>query len=260
MIRSLMIAKTGLDAQQTQLDVISNNLANVSTAGFKRSRAVFEDLLYQTLRQPGAQSSQQTQLPTGLQLGTGVRPVATERVFTQGNLQQTGNALDIAINGQGFLQVTLPDGSLAYTRDGSLHLDAQGQLVTSSGYSLSPAITIPANAQVITIGRDGVVSVTQAGQATPTQVGSIQIANFVNPAGLQGRGENLYIESASSGSPSTNTPGSNGAGTLQQNYVESSNVNVVEELVAMIQTQRAYEINSKAVSTTDQMLQRLSQL
>ena len=260
MIRSLWIAKTGLDAQQTQLDVISNNLANVSTSGFKRSRAVFEDLLYQTVRQPGAQSSQQTQLPTGLQIGTGVRPVATERVFTQGNLQQTSNSLDVAINGQGFLQVALPDGTTAYTRDGSLHLDNQGQLVTSSGYTLTPAITIPASAQTITVGRDGTVSVTSAASVTPTQVGAIQLANFVNPAGLQARGENLYVESAASGSPSTNAPGSNGVGVLSQGYIETSNVNVVEELVNMIQTQRAYEINSKAVQTSDQMLQRLSHL
>jgi len=260
MIRSLWIAKTGLDAQQTQLDVISNNLANVGTTGFKRSRAVFEDLLYQTLRQPGAQSSQQTQLPTGLQVGTGVRPVATERIETQGNLQQTGNSLDVAINGKGYLQVTLPDGTTAYTRDGSLHLDNQGQLVTSSGYAISPAITIPSNAQSVTIGRDGVVSVTQSGQAQPTQVGSLQLATFINAAGLESRGENLLIETAASGSPTANAPGSNGAGVLQQGVVETSNVNVVEELVNMIQTQRAYEINSKAVQTSDQMLQRLSQL
>ena len=260
MIRSLWIAKTGLDAQQTQLDVISNNLANVGTAGFKRSRAVFEDLLYQTLRQPGAQSSQQTQLPTGLTLGTGVRPVATERIFTQGNLQQTGNNLDVAVNGQGFFQVQLPDGTTAYTRDGSFHLDAQGQLVTSSGYALQPAITIPSNALTVTVARDGTVTVTQPGQATPTQVGALQLANFINAAGLQSQGENLYLETAASGTPTTNTPGTNGLGTLSQGYVETSNVNVVEELVNMIQTQRAYEINSKAVQTSDQMLQRLSQL
>ena len=260
MIRSLWIAKTGLDAQQTQLDVISNNLANVGTTGFKRSRAVFEDLLYQTVRQPGASSSQQTQLPTGLQVGTGVRPVATERIRTQGNLQQTGNPLDLAIRGQGFLQVSMPDGTLAYTRDGSLHTDAQGQLVTSGGYPVSPAITIPANAQSVSIGRDGVVTVTQPGQAAATQVGTLQIANFINPAGLESRGENLLVETGSSGAPTTNTPGSNGAGLITQGYVETSNVNVVEELVAMIQTQRAYEINSKAVQTSDQMLQRLSQL
>jgi flagellar basal-body rod protein FlgG len=260
MIRSLWIAKTGLDAQQTQLDVITNNLANVNTAGFKRARAVFEDLLHQTLRQPGAQSSQQTQLPTGLQLGTGVRPVAAERIFTQGNLQQTGNTFDLAINGQGFFQVSMPDGSVGYTRDGSFHVDAQGQLVSSSGYGLSPAITIPANAQSITIGRDGTVSVTQQGQAAPTQVGTIQLASFLNPAGLQSQGENIYLESAASGSPTANTPGTNGLGVLNQGYVETSNVNVVEELVNMIQTQRAYEISSKAVQTSDQMLQRLSQI
>ena len=260
MIRSLWIAKTGLDAQQTQLDVISNNLANVGTAGFKRSRAVFEDLLYQTLRQPGAQSSQQTQLPTGLTVGTGVKPVASEKIFTQGNLQQTGNQLDVAINGGGFFQVQLPDGTTAYTRDGSFHLDANGQLVTSSGYQLQPAITIPANALTITVARDGTVTVTQPGQATPTQVGSLQLANFINASGLQSQGENLYLETASSGTPTTNTPGTNGLGTLSQGYVETSNVNVVEELVNMIQTQRAYEINSKAVQTSDQMLQRLAQL
>ncbi|HEV8502804.1 MAG TPA: flagellar basal-body rod protein FlgG [Casimicrobiaceae bacterium] len=260
MIRSLWIAKTGLDAQQTQLDVISNNLANVSTSGFKRSRAVFEDLLYQTMRQPGANSSQQTNLPTGLQIGTGVRPVATERIFSQGNLQQTSNSLDVAINGQGFLQVQMPDGSTSYTRDGTLHLDSQGQMVTSSGYPILPAITVPSNAQTITIGNDGTVSVTQAGQAAPTQIGALQLANFINPAGLESRGENLYTETQSSGNPTTSTPGSNGMGTLSQGYVETSNVNVVEELVNMIQTQRAYEINSKAVETSDQMLQRLAQL
>ncbi|WP_019141189.1 flagellar basal-body rod protein FlgG [Noviherbaspirillum massiliense] len=260
MIRSLWISKTGLDAQQTQMDVISNNLANVSTSGFKRSRAVFEDLLYQTMRQPGAQSSQQTQLPTGLQIGTGVRPVATERIFTQGNLQQTGNDKDVAIQGAGFFQVLLPDGTTAYTRDGSFHMDSQGQLVTSSGYPVQPAITIPANAQTLTIGRDGTVSVTQPGVVNPIQVGALQLATFINPAGLESRGENLYVETASSGNPNTTTPGTNGAGLLAQGYVETSNVNVVEELVNMIQTQRAYEINSKAITTSDQMLQRLSQL
>lgn len=260
MIRSLWIAKTGLDAQQTQMDVITNNLANVSTTGFKRSRAVFEDLLYQNLRQPGAQSSQQTQLPSGLQLGTGVRAVATERIFTQGNLQQTGNSKDLAINGQGFFQVLLPDGSAGYTRDGSFQVDSQGQMVTASGFVIQPAITIPANAQSITVGRDGTVSVTQPGATAPIQVGSIQLATFINPAGMLSMGENLYVETAASGSPGTNTPGTNGAGLLIQASVETSNVNVAEELVNMIQTQRAYEINSKAITTSDQMLQRLSQL
>ncbi len=260
MIRSLWIAKTGLDAQQTQLDVISNNLANVSTNGFKRSRAVFEDLLYQTLRQPGAQSSQQTTIPSGLQLGTGVRPIATEKIHVQGSLTQTGNPLDIAINGQGFFQIQMPDGTLAYTRDGSFQKDSTGQIVTSSGYPLSPALTIPSNAVSVTVGRDGVVSVVQAGTATPTQVGTVQLASFVNPGGLQSTGENLFVETASSGTPTPNTPGTNGTGLLNQGYVETSNVNVAEELVNMIQAQRAYEINSKAISTSDAMLGKLSQL
>lgn len=260
MIRSLWIAKTGLDAQQTQMDVISNNLANVSTTGFKRTRPVFEDLLYQTLRQPGAQSSQQTMLPSGLQLGTGVRPVATEKIFTQGNLQQTGNALDIAIQGKGFLQVLLPDGTTGYTRDGSFQVDSQGQMVTASGYPLQPSITIPADATSVTIGADGTVSVLQPGSASPSQIGSIQLAGFINNAGLQSFGENIYLETAASGTPSANTPGTNGLGTLNQTYLETSNVNVVEELVNMIQAQRAYEINSKAISTSDQMLQKLTQL
>ncbi|MBI3147743.1 MAG: flagellar basal-body rod protein FlgG [Betaproteobacteria bacterium] len=260
MIRSLWISKTGLDAQQTQMDVLANNLANVSTNGFKRSRPVFEDLLYQTIRQPGAQSTQQTQLPSGLQLGTGVRTVATERLFTQGNLQQTGNALDVAIQGNGFFSVLLPDGSTAYTRDGSFQRDSQGQIVTSSGYTVQPAITIPANATSVTIGRDGTVSITQPGTSATTQVGALQLSSFVNPGGLQSVGENLYLETAASGTPNANTPGTNGLGTLNQNYVETSNVNVVEELVSMIQTQRAYELNSKSIQTSDQMLQRLSQL
>lgn len=260
MIRSLWIAKTGLEAQQTQMDVISNNLANVSTTGFKRARAVFEDLLYQTLRQPGAQSSEQTTLPSGLQIGTGVKPVATERIFTQGNLQQTGNAKDVAIQGNGFFQVLMPDGTTTYTRDGSFQVDANGQLVTASGYPVQPAITIPPDTLTLTIARDGTVSVQQAGSAATTVVGTLQLAMFVNPAGLQSLGENLYGETTASGTPTTTAPGSNGAGLLNQGYVETSNVNVVEELVNMIQTQRAYEINSKAISTSDQMLARLTQL
>jgi flagellar basal-body rod protein FlgG len=260
MIRSLWISKTGLEAQQTQMDVISNNLANVSTTGFKKSRAVFEDMLYQTLRQPGAQSSQQTQVPSGLQIGTGVSPVAAERIHTQGNLQQTGNNLDVAVNGAGFFQVLLPDGTTGYTRDGSFQSDNQGQLVTASGYVVQPAITIPANSSNVTIGRDGVVTVTQPGTAAPVQIGSLQLATFINPAGLQSQGENLYVETASSGTPNTNVPGTNGTGLLNQGMVETSNVNVVEELVSMIQTQRAYEINSKAITTSDQMLQKLTQM
>jgi len=260
MIRSLWISKTGLDAQQTQMDVVANNLANVSTNGFKRSRAVFEDLLYQNIRQPGAQSSQQTQLPSGLQLGTGVRPVATERIFSQGNLQQTNNDKDVAIQGAGFFQVLLPDGTTAYTRDGAFQTDSQGQLVTASGFPVQPAITIPATAQSFSVGRDGTVSVTTAGTTATTQIGSIQLATFINPAGLQAKGENLYVETTASGTANNNTPGTNGAGLLSQGYVETSNVNVVEELVNMIQTQRAYEINSKAITTSDQMLQKLSQM
>ncbi len=260
MIRSLFIAKTGLEAQQTNLDVITNNLSNVSTNGFKRSRAVFEDLLYQNIRQPGAQSSQQTALPSGLQMGTGVRSVATERIFTVGNPTSTGNSKDVMINGAGFFQVLMPDGSTAYTRDGSFQTDGNGQLVTSSGYPVQPTVTIPANAQSMTIGKDGTVTVQLPGSAAPTQVGTLMVTSFVNPAGLESKGENLYVETGASGTPNTNTPGTNGVGGLLQGYVESSNVNVVEEMVNMIQTQRAYEINSKAITTSDQMLQKLAQL
>lgn len=260
MIRSLWIARTGLDAQQTSLDVIANNLANTSTNGFKRARAVFEDLLYQTIRQPGAQSSQSTQIPSGLQLGTGAQPISTARIHTQGSLQQTGNDLDVAINGAGFLQVLLPDGTTAYTRDGSFQKDNQGQLVTANGYPVQPNITIPADALTVTISSDGVVSVTQPGSSAVTQVGTMQVATFINVGGLQSIGENLFLETASSGAPTPSTPGSNGAGSLNQRYVETSNVNVAEELVSMIQTQRAYELNSKVVSTSDQMLARLTQL
>lgn len=260
MIRSLWISKTGLDAQQMQMDVISNNLANVSTTGFKKSRAVFEDLLYQTMRQPGAASSQQTQLPTGLQLGTGVQPVATERVHTQGNLQKTDDARNVAILGDGFFQVLMPDGTTSYTRDGTFKTNDQGQLTNASGFPIDPAITIPQDATSMTISSDGIVSVTTSGTVGSVQIGSIQLATFINPGGLESKGDNLYVETTASGAPITNTPGSNGSGSLKQNYVETSNVNVVEELVSMIQTQRAYEINSKAITTSDQMLQRLTQM
>lgn len=260
MIRSLWIAKTGLEAQQTNMDVISNNLANVSTNGFKRQRAVFEDLLYQTIRQPGAQSSEQTTIPSGLQLGTGVRPVATERIHSQGSLTQTNNSKDVAIDGSDFFQVQLPDGSTAYTRDGSFQFDQNGQLVTASGYPIQPAITIPQDANTLTVGKDGLVSVSIVGQTAPQQVGQLTLATFMNDSGLESIGENLYRETQASGAPNESTPGLNGAGSLTQGYVETSNVNVAEELVNMIQTQRAYEINSKAVSTSDQMLQRLMQL
>jgi flagellar basal-body rod protein FlgG len=255
---ALWAAKTGLDAQQTRMTVTSNNLANVNTSGFKKGRAVFEDLLYQNVKQVGSATSQDTQAPSGLSLGTGVRVVATEKNYSQGNLVQTNSSLDLAINGRGFFQIQLPDGTLGYTRDGSFQTNAQGELVTSSGYRVQPGINIPDGAQSVSIGADGVISVQVAGQATPTQVGSVQLVDFVNPAGLQPRGENLLLESASSGPAQTGTPGLNGLGLLVQGNLESSNVNVVEELVNMIETQRAYEMNSKAIATTDQMLEYVS--
>ena len=255
---ALWVAKTGLDAQQTNMAVISNNLANVNTTGFKKSRAVFQDLLYQNVSQVGAATSQNTQAASGLELGTGVSLVATEKVYTQGNLNQTGNALDLAINGSGFFQVLMPDGSLAYTRDGSFQVSATGQLVTASGYTVQPAITIPAGAQSVTVAGDGTVQAQLAGATAPTTVGTMQLANFVNPAGLQPNGQNLLVESASSGNAQTGGPGQNGLGALQQGYTESSNVDVVEEMVNMIETQRAYEMNTKAIQTNDQMLSYLS--
>ncbi len=259
MIRSLWIAKTGLDAQQMNMDVIANNLANVSTNGFKRSRAVFEDLMYQTMRQPGTQSSEQTTLPSGLQIGTGVRPVTTERLHTQGNLSQTNNSKISPLTARVF-QIQMPDGTSAYTRDGSFQVDQNGQLVTNAGFPVQPGITIPANATSITVSRDGVVSVTQQGQTQAAQVGQLTLSTFMNNAGLDSVGENLYKETQASGAPTDSTPGQNGAGLLYQGYTETSNVNVAEELVTMIQTQRAYEINSKAISTSDQMLAKLTQL
>lgn len=255
MSSSLWIAKTGLEAQQTRMATISNNLANASTTGFKRDRAVFADLIYQNIVQVGASSSEDTQLPSGLNVGTGVRTVATEKLFTQGGIVQTGNSFDVAIQGRGFLQVLMPDGTVGYTRDGSLQRDSTGQLVTSQGYALQPSITIPANTLSVSIGSDGIVSATSQGSAAPSQIGNIQLADFVNPVGLQAIGNNTYLESAASGSPQTGTPGLTGLGTIIQSAVEGSNVNTVEELVNMIETQRAYEMNSKAVSTADQMMQ-----
>ncbi|QNK74365.1 flagellar basal-body rod protein FlgG [Variovorax sp. PAMC28562] len=260
MINSLWISKTGMEAQQTQLDVISHNLANVSTTGFKRASAVFEDLMYQNLRQVGANSTEQSQLPTGLQLGLGVRTVATSRSFTQGSMQQTNNQLDLAIKGNGFFQVTQPDGTMGYTRDGSFQVDAQGRLVTAAGLPVANGITVPAGATNVSIATDGAVSATLSGQAAPQTIGTLAIANFVNPAGLEPRGENLYAETAASGQPQGGTAGTNGLGTVMQGFLETSNVNVVQELVSMIQTQRAYEMNSKAIQTSDQMLQKLAQL
>ncbi len=254
MYPALWIAKTGLDAQQTRMSVISNNLANVNTTGFKRDRAVFEDLIYQNIRQAGAQSTEDTQLPSGLYLGTGVRTVATQKLHTQGNIVQTNNSFDLAVQGQGYFQVLHPDGSIVYTRDGAFGLDSTGQLVTQNGYLLEPAITVPQNTLSFTVGSDGIVSALVSGNNAPTEIGNITLAQFINPTGLEAVGDNLFRESASSGAPQVDTPGQNGAGTLIQGSLESSNVNVVEELVNMIETQRAYEMNSKAISTTDEML------
>jgi len=255
---SMWVAKTGLDAQQTRMNVISNNLANVNTTGFKRDRAVFEDLLYQNIRQAGGQTSTNTQAPTGLMLGTGVRIVATEKLNVQGNMINSQNPLDVAISGEGHFQVTQPDGTTAYTRDGGFKVSATGQLVTSSGSLLSPALTIPPNAQTITIGRDGTVSVelNTGGQAV---LGQIQIARFLNPAGLTPVGQNLMKQTPASGAPTVGAPGTGGAGNLMQGTLEASNVNVVEEMVNMIETQRAYEINSKAISAVDGMLKYINQ-
>ena len=258
MFSSLYVAKTGLDAQQMRLSTISNNLANVNTTAYKRDRAIFEDLLYQNVRQPGASSSQDTQLPSGLSLGTGVRIVATEKLFTQGNFTQTNNSLDLAIEGRGFFEVLLPNGNTAYTRDGSFQIDSQGQMVNSSGYPVQPAITLPSSTSAITIGEDGTVTASIPGSSTPTQVGNIQLVDFINPTGLQAVGGNLYTETASSGAPQAGNPGLNGLGNLIQGAIETSNVNVVEELVGMIEAQRGYEMNAKAIETSDSMLQYLN--
>ena len=260
MIRSLWIAKTGMEGQQTKLDAIANNLANVGTNGFKRANVVFEDLMYQNLRAAGSASSDQSQLPTGLQVGLGVRAAASSRNFGQGSLQQTGGNLDIAIKGQGFFQVQLPDGTTGYTRDGAFQVDANGALVTNAGYHVQPGITVPANALSVAVAPDGTVTATVPGQVAPQTLGQLQLAAFINPAGLEARGGNLFGETAASGTPNAGAPNSTGLGALQQGFVEGSNVNVVEELVSMIATQRAYELNSKAIQTSDQMLQRLGQL
>jgi len=260
MINSLWISKTGMEAQQMQLDVISNNLANVSTNGFKRATAVFEDLMYQNLRQVGANSTEQSTLPTGLQIGLGVRTVATSRSFTQGNMQQSNNKFDVAIQGDGFFQVTMPDGTTSYTRDGAFQINSAGTLVTATGLPIANGVTVPANATAVTIAGDGTVSATIPGTPAPQGIGTIALARFINPAGLTPLGGNLYAESLASGQPQAGTPGTDGMGALMQGFLETSNVNVVQELVTMIQTQRAYEMNSKAIQTSDQMLQKLGQL
>jgi flagellar basal-body rod protein FlgG len=255
---ALWAAKTGLDAQNTQMAVISNNLANSNTTGFKASRAAFQDLVYQNIQQVGAQSTQNTQYSTGLSLGTGVKISNTEKNFLQGSTLTTNNSLDMSITGSGFFQITMPDGTLSYTRDGSFSLDSQGNVVNASGYSISPAITIPISAQSVSVGADGTVSITTAGSSKTTTVGQIQLATFINVQGLQPTGNNLYTESAASGAPQVGTANSNGLGAITQGSLEESNVNTVTELVNMIECQRAYEMNSKAISTTDQMLQYLT--
>jgi flagellar basal-body rod protein FlgG len=254
---ALWSAKTGLDAQNTQMAIIANNLANANTTGFKSDRAAFQDLMYQNVRQVGAQSTQNTQYSTGFTLGTGVRIVATQKNYAQGSVTQTNGALDMSVSGRGFFQITMPDGTLAYTRDGSLSLDNQGNVVTASGYPISPALTVPTGTQSVTVGTDGVVTAVSAAGKT-TQIGQVQLADFVNEEGLAPQGNNLLIESAASGAPQTGTPGTNGLGTVQQGSLETSNVNTVTELVNMIECQRAYEMNSKAITTTDQMLQYLT--
>ena len=259
MIPALYVSKTGLSAQDTQLSTISNNLANASTVGFKRERAVFEDLFYQIQRQPGAQSSESTQLPSGLQIGTGVRVVGTQKEFTTGSMQVTGNGLDVAIDGRGFFQMLSPDGEISYTRNGQFHLSADGEIVNANGLLLQPAVTVPQGTLQVTIGDDGTVSATINGQVAPSQIGQIELVDFINPAGLQAMGGNLFRQTASSGDPVAGTPGLDGLGQVKQGSLENSNVDIVEEMVNMITTQRVYELNSKVISTSDQMLQFLSQ-
>lgn len=256
---ALWVSKSGLEAQDKNIATIANNLANVNTTAFKKGRALFEDLIYQNLRQAGAQSSQNSQIPTGINMGTGVHLVATEKIFSQGSLQNTQNALDVAIEGRGFFTVLMPDGTQAYTRDGSFKTDSTGQIVNSNGYSLQPNITIPPQTTKITIGTDGTVSALVAGNNAPSVIGNIQLTDFINPAGLQPIGQNLYTETVASGTPITDNPGNSGLGTLLQGSLEASNVNVVEELVNMIQAQRSYEITAKSIQTVDSMLQYLTQ-
>ena len=259
-MRALWTAATGMQAQQMTLDVVTNNLANVQTAGFKRSRVDFQDLVYETLQAPGAASAQGQEIPSGFQVGHGSRAVATQRLFVEGDLQQTGNPLDMAIEGEGFFQVQTPSGDTAYTRAGTFKKNSQGQLVTSDGFTVEPAITIPQDALSVTVGVDGTVSFTQPGQAQPQQVGNIQLVRFINPAGLESQGRNLFVPTQASGDPVPGTPGQDGLGTLLQGFVESSNVNVVEEMVGLITSERAYEINSKAIKTADEMMQTANNL
>ncbi|MGO1234131.1 MAG: flagellar basal-body rod protein FlgG [Marinobacter sp.] len=252
---ALWVSKTGLSAQDTNMSTISNNLANVNTTGFKRDRAVFQDMLYQVNRQPGGMSTENTEVPSGLQLGTGVRVVGTAKQFTQGNLQITEQPLDMAVDGRGFFQVEMPDGQIAYTRDGQFQLNSDGDVVTPDGFALEPNINVPENATNVTIGKDGTVTAVTDDQAAPINLGQVTLVDFINPQGLQAIGNNLFKETAASGDPAEGEPGLAGLGSVEQGHIESSNVEVVEELVNMITTQRAYEMNSKVVSSTDQMLQ-----
>ena len=255
MIRSLWTSATGMQAQALNLDVISNNLANVNTSGFKKSRAEFQDLLYETLRPAGTSSSQDTEIPAGIQLGHGTRPSTVLKIFSQGNMENTQNELDLAIEGDGFFQITLPNGETAYTRDGAFKLDSDGRIVNSDGFTMEPEIAIPSDAMSISVGLDGTVSVLQAGESIPSEVGTIELARFVNPAGLISMGKNLFITSEASGDEMTGTAGEDGLGTLAQGFLEMSNVSVVDEMVNMITAQRAYESNSKAIQAADDMLQ-----
>ncbi|MDA8168202.1 MAG: flagellar basal-body rod protein FlgG [Nitrospiraceae bacterium] len=255
MIRSMLISATGMEAQKLNIDVIANNLANVNTVGFKKSRADFQELMYQDLRTPGATSAEGSIIPSGIQIGLGVKPVAVEKMFDQGDFVHTGNNLDMAIEGDGFFEVTMPDGTTSYTRAGSFKLDNEGRIVTSDGYPIEPAVTIPSDTTSITVSTDGKITVLQAGNTTPTEVGQLEIARFVNPGGLQALGKSLFSPTAASGDPITGNPGQQGLGQISQGFVEMSNVNVVEEMVNMIASQRAYEINSKSVQAADEMLQ-----
>jgi flagellar basal-body rod protein FlgG len=249
-----------MQAQSLNIDVISNNLANVSTTGFKRSRADFQDMLYQTLRSAGSDSASGNQVPTGIQLGQGTRPVATQKIFIQGNYQHTENELDVAIEGSGFFQIMQPNGETAYSRSGAFKLNSEGKIVTSDGYPLEPEISVPNNSISVTIGMDGTVSALQAGEVAPTEIGTIELAQFPNPAGLSSIGRNLYLETAASGEVTTGTAGEDGRGTLSQGNLEMSNVSVVDEMVNMITAQRAYEINSKSIQAADEMLQMANNL
>ncbi len=260
MQRSLFTAATGMNAQKTNMDVISNNLANVNTTGFKKSRADFQDLMYQITTTPGTAAAEGVLYPSGVQVGLGTRTIAVTKLFEEGDLKQTGNELDVAITGDGFFQITKPDGTTAYTRSGAFRLDENGRFVTPEGYVLEPEMTVPEDTLNITVSSDGIVSVLQAGQTESTEIGQIELADFINPAGLRAVGENLFEETESSGNALLNIPGEEGAGKLMQGFIETSNVNIVEEMVNMIIGQRAYEINSKAVQTSDEMLQMANNL